>query len=96
MFIIFIVIGIFIQSTSGLAVLAMPIMAPLADQVNCNRNVVVNAYLFGQALVSLMAPTGYILIVLRLVGIQYNYWIKFIWPLILILFIYLLILIILN
>ena len=96
MFIIFIVIGIFIQSTSGLAVLAMPIMAPLADQVNCNRNVVVNAYLFGQALVSLMAPTGYILIILQLVRIQYNYWIKFIWPLILILFIYLLILIILN
>ena len=96
MLIIFIFIGIVIQSSSGLAVLSMPIIAPLADQVNCSRNVVVNAYLFGQALVSLIAPTGYILIILQLVAIQYNYWVKFIWPLMLILFIYLMILIILN
>ena len=96
MLIIFIFIGLVIQSSSGLAVLSMPIIAPLADQVNCSRNVVVNAYLFGQALVSLIAPTGYILIILQLVGIQYNYWVKFIWPLMLILFIYLMILIILN
>ena len=96
MLIIFIFIGIVIQSSSGLAVLSMPIIAPLADQVNCSRNVVVNAYLFGQALVSLIAPTGYILIILQLVAIQYNYWVKFIWPLMLILFVYLMILIILN
>ena len=96
MLIIFIFIGLFIQSSSGLAVLSMPIIAPLADQVNCSRNVVVNAYLFGQALISLIAPTGYILIILQLVGIQYNYWVKFIWPLMLVLFIYLIILIIIN
>ena len=96
MLIIFIFIGLFIQSSGGLAVLSMPIIAPLADQVNCSRNVVVNAYLFGQALISLIAPTGYILIILQLVGIQYNYWVKFIWPLMLVLFIYLIILIIIN
>ena len=96
MLFIFIIIGFVIQSTSGLAVLAMPIIAPLADQVNCSRNVVVNAYLFGQALISIIAPTGYILIILQIVGIPFNYWVKFSWPFMLILLVYLIILIIIN
>jgi uncharacterized ion transporter superfamily protein YfcC len=96
MLFMFIMIGFVIQSTSGLAVLAMPIIAPLADQVNCSRNVVVNAYLFGQALISIIAPTGYILIILQLVGIPFNYWVKFSWPFMLILLAYLTILIIIN
>ena len=96
MLFMFIIIGFVIQSTSGLAVLAMPIIAPLADQVNCSRNVVVNAYLFGQALISIVAPTGYILIILQLVGIPFNYWVKFAWPFMLILLAYLVILIIIN
>ena len=96
MLFIFILIGFVIQSTSGLAVLAMPIIAPLADQVNCSRNVVVNAYLFGQALISLVAPTGYILIILNIVGIPYNYWVKFAWPFMLILLVYLIILILIE
>jgi uncharacterized ion transporter superfamily protein YfcC len=93
MLFMFIIIGFVIQSTSGLAVLAMPIIAPLADQVNCSRNVVVNAYLFGQALISIIAPTGYILIILQIVGIPFNYWVKFSWPFMLILLVYLIILI---
>lgn len=96
MLFIFIVIGFVIQSSSGLAVLAMPIIAPLADEVNCSRNVVVNAYLFGQTLISIIAPTGYILIILQLVGIPFNYWVKFSWPFMIILLVYLTILIIIN
>ena len=96
MLFIFIVIGFVIQSSSGLAVLAMPIIAPLADEVNCSRNVVVNAYLFGQTLISIISPTGYILIILQLVGIPFNYWVKFSWPFMIILLVYLTILIIIN
>ena len=96
MLFVFIIVGIFIQSTVGLAVLSMPVIAPLADQVNCPRDVVVNAYMYGQAFISLIAPTGYILIILQMVGVQFNYWLKFIWPFMVIILIYLIILIIIS
>ena len=96
MFIIYILIGFFIQSQSGLAVLSIPPFAPLADKVNCKREVVVNSFMFGQELIGLIAPTGMILIITSLVGIKFTYWLKFIWPYMLILFIYLIILIIIN
>ena len=96
MLVIYILIGFFIQSQSGLAVLSIPPFAPLADKVNCKREVVVNAFMFGQELIALIAPTGMILIVMQLVGIKFTYWLKFIWPYMLILFIFLCILIILN
>lgn len=96
MLIIFIILGFFIQSSSGLAVLSMPVFAPLADNANCSRTVVINAYMMGQYLIGFIAPTGICLIVLQLVGIPYNYWIKFIWPYLLICFIFLIVLIIVN
>ena len=96
MLVIYILIGFFIQSQSGLAVLSIPPFAPLADKVNCKREVVVNAFMFGQELIGLIAPTGMILIITQLVGIKFTYWLKFIWPYMLILFIFLCILIILN
>lgn len=96
MLVIYILIGFFIQSQSGLAVLSIPPFAPLADKVNCKREVVVNAFMFGQELIALIAPTGMILIITQLVGIKFTYWLKFIWPYMLILFIFLCILIILN
>ena len=86
-FIIFIFLGIFIQSSTGLAVLSMPVFAPLADQVNLSRVTVVNAYMFGEYLAAYITPTGLVLIILSLVNIQYSSWIKFIWPFILFLFV---------
>lgn len=74
----------------------MPVIAPLADEVNCSRTLVVNAYMFGQSYIEIISPTAIILIVLELVGIQYNYWLKFIYPYMIILFIFLLIFIIIN
>ena len=47
---IFSVLGFFIPSSSGLAVLSMPIMAPLADTVGLSREVVINAYNWGTRL----------------------------------------------
>lgn len=96
MLLIFIFLGFFIQSSSGLAVLAMPVLAPLADSANCDRSVVVNTYMFGQFLIGFIAPTGFILIVLQMVEIPYNFWLKFIWPILLAFFIFLIILVILN
>lgn len=96
MLLVFIVLGFFIQSSSGLAVLSMPVFAPLADNANCSRSVVINTYMFGQYLIGFIAPTGIILIALELVGIPYNYWLKFIWPFLIICFIFLIILVTLN
>jgi len=96
MFFIFIILGFFIQSCSGLAVLATPVFAPLADKVNCSRKVVVNAYLFGQSLMAFLTPTGIVLIVMQMIGMKYTHWLKFSWLLIIVIFIFLLLLLIIE
>lgn len=87
LFILFIFLGVFIQSSSGLAILSMPVFSPLADKVGLSRVTVVNTYMFGEYLAAFVTPTGMILIVLSLVEIEYSYWIRFIWPFLVILFI---------
>lgn len=77
-------LGIFIPSTSGLAVLSMPILAPLADTVGIPRSTVVDAYSWGQGMIMFITPTGLIFVVLQIVGISYNKWLKFVLPLLLI------------
>jgi len=79
--ILFSFLGIFIPSSSGLATLSMPIIAPLADTVSLGRDVVVSAYNFGQGWMAIIAPTGLILATLEMVDVSYNKWIKFIAPL---------------
>ena len=78
---IYIGLGCFIPSSSGLAVLSMPIMAPLADTVGLSRDIIVSAYQYGQGLIAFITPTGLILAPLALVHIGYNKWLKFIKPL---------------
>ena len=96
MFLIFIILGFIIQSSSGLAILAMPIFAPLADEVDLPRSLVINAYMFAQKFVGLISPTGLILIVLQMTGVPYNSYLKFCWPFCLILFVVLFILMVIN
>ena len=96
MFIIFILLGILISAWTGLAILAMPVMAPLAGEVNCSRTLVINAYLFGQSFIQIISPTSLILIVFKLFRIQYNHWLKFIYHYMIILFVILIIFIIMN
>ena len=81
LFFVYCILGLFIQSSSGLAVLSMPIMAPLADVVGIDRSIVINAYNWGQGLIGLIAPTGLILVSLSMVGIGFDKWIKFVWKL---------------
>lgn len=80
---IYVILGFFIQSSSGLAVLSIPIIAPLADTVGLPRDTVVSAYQYGQGLMSFIAPTGLILIVLSLFNITFDRWLKFVTPLML-------------
>lgn len=81
MLLIFIILGFFIPSSSGLAVLSMPIMAPLADAVGLPRDVIVSAYQYGQGLIAFITPTGLVLATLAMVDVTYDKWLKFIMPL---------------
>ena len=77
--------SLFIQSTSGMAVLTMPIIGALAIIINIPGREIVNAYMYGMCLMSFLAPTGLILPSLALVNVSYKTWINFITPLLIIL-----------
>ena len=81
MMLIFIILGFFINSSSGLATLSIPIMAPLATSVGVSRAAIISAYNFGQGLISFITPTGLILATLAMVDVPFNKWVKFIMPL---------------
>lgn len=81
----FLLFSLFIQSSSGMAVLTMPIIGSLAVIINIPGREIVNAYLYGLAITSLVAPTGLLLPTLALVNVSFKAWIKFIVPLMIIL-----------
>lgn len=80
MLFIFFILGFIVPSSSGLAVLSMPILAPLADSVNIPRFVVVTAYQFGQYAMLFLAPTGLVMATLQMLDMKYSHWLKFVWP----------------
>jgi uncharacterized ion transporter superfamily protein YfcC len=80
------VLSFFVPSSSGLAVLTMPIMAPLADFSQVDRSLVVTAYQSANGLVNLINPTFAVVMgALAIGGIPYNRWLVFMWPLLLLL-----------
>lgn len=81
MLLVYIVLGFFINSSSGLAVLSIPIMAPLGDAVGVSRAAIIAAYNYGQGLISYITPTGLILASLAMVDVPFSRWLKFITPL---------------
>ncbi len=78
-------LSFFMPSSSGMAVLTMPIMSPLADSAGIGRETVVDAYIYGLGLFYLVNPTGLILAALALVNITFYRWLRFVLPLLLIL-----------
>lgn len=79
---VFFVLGFLVPSSSGLAVLSMPIMAPLADTVEIPRYIVVSAYNWGQYAMLYLAPTGLVLATLQMLGMEFNKWVKFVIPMV--------------
>ncbi len=77
-------LSFFVPSSSGMAVLTMPIMSPLADTVGIGRDVIVNAYQYGMGIFAFINPTGLILAALTIIKVGYNKWLKFVLPLVLI------------
>ena len=78
-------LSFFMPSSSGMAVLTMPIFSPLADTVHIGREIIVDTYQYGMGLFHLINPTGLILAALAIVKIGFNRWLRFVIPLMLIL-----------
>lgn len=77
--------SLFIQSTSGMAVLTMPIIGALAIMVNVPGREIVNSYMYGMCLMSFLAPTGLVLPSLAMVNMSLKTWVKFIMPMLILL-----------
>jgi uncharacterized ion transporter superfamily protein YfcC len=75
-----------VPSTSGQAVLTMPLLVPLSDLLGLSRQVTVLAYQYGAGLVDVINPTnGALLAMLAALGVRYERWLRFALPLYLIL-----------
>ncbi len=75
-----------VPSSSGLAVLSMPVLAPLADFAGVGRELVVTAYQSASGLPNLVTPTsGVVMGGLAIGRVAYSSWLKFIGPLLLVL-----------
>ena len=81
-----VLMSFFVPSSSGLAVLSMPIMAPVADFAGVGRDLVVTAYQSANGIVNLVNPTFAVVMGALAIGrVPYERWLRFMWPLLLIL-----------
>jgi uncharacterized ion transporter superfamily protein YfcC len=71
-----------VPSSSGRAVLTMPILVPLSDLLGLSRQVTVLAYQYGPGLFGQFSPTdGALMATLALAGVRYEQWVRFTVPL---------------
>jgi uncharacterized ion transporter superfamily protein YfcC len=87
MLFVYLVFTLFISSSSGMAVVTMPIMGSLAVMSGVPGREMVNSYLFGMGIMGMVTPTGLLLPSLALVNVSPKAWWKFIRPLLLMLLI---------
>jgi uncharacterized ion transporter superfamily protein YfcC len=81
-----VLMSFFVPSTSGLAVLTMPILAPLGDFSGVGRDLIVTAYQSAAGIVNLITPTSAVVVGGLAIGrVSYDKWLKFMWPLLLVL-----------
>ena len=77
-----------VPSSSGRAVLTMPILIPLSDLLGVSRQVTVLAYQYGPGVIGQMLPTdGALMAILTLAGVRYEQWVRFAAPLCAVLFV---------
>jgi uncharacterized ion transporter superfamily protein YfcC len=81
-------LGFLIPSSSGLATVTMPIMAPLADTASVDRSLVVTAYQSASGLLNLVNPTFAVVMGgLALGRVRFDKWLRFTLPVLIILLI---------
>jgi uncharacterized ion transporter superfamily protein YfcC len=86
MYVLFLPLSFLIPSSSGLATVAMPIMAPLANFAGVPEFLVVTAYQTANGLVNLVTPTSAVVMGgLAIARVGYGTWLRFVWPLLIVL-----------
>lgn len=79
-------LNFFIPSASGQALVSMPLMTPLSDLLGFSRQTAVLAYIFGDGFSNMVIPTNGILMAMLGIGkISFEKWIRFVFPLFIIL-----------
>lgn len=82
-FILYLPLAFLIPSSSGLATVTMPIMAPLASFANVPESLVVTAYQSASGLINLFTPTFAVVAGGLAIGrVPLNTWWKFVFPLV--------------
>ena len=84
LFLIYLPLSVLIPSSSGLATLSVPVVAPLGQFAGVGGDVVVTAFQSACGLVNLVTPTAAVVMgALALGRIPYEKWLKFVWKLML-------------
>lgn len=87
-YLIYLPLSFLIPSSSGLATLSMPIMAPLADFSGVGRDLVITAFQSASGLINLITPTSAVVMGALAIGrVPYDRWFKFLWKLLLLILI---------
>ena len=82
MFLLFLPLSFVIPSTSGLATLSMPIMAPLAGFLGVSVALVVTAYQGAAGVMNLFIPTSAVVMGgLAIARVPYGTYLRWVWPL---------------
>jgi uncharacterized ion transporter superfamily protein YfcC len=82
MYALFLPLSFLIPSSSGLATVAMPIMAPLAGFADVPADLVVTAYQSASGLMNLFIPTSAVVMGgLAIARVPYGRYLRFVWPL---------------
>ena len=86
-YLIYIPLSILIPSSSGLATLSVPILAPLGEFAGIGGSLIVTAFQSASGLVNIITPTAAVVMGgLALGEVPYDRWVRFVWKLILIFF----------
>jgi uncharacterized ion transporter superfamily protein YfcC len=86
MFLLFLPLSFVIPSSSGLATLSMPIVAPLAGFLGVSAALVVTAYQSASGVMNLVVPTSAVVMGgLAIARVPYGTYLRWVWPLLLVL-----------
>ena len=84
-YLLYLPLSVLIPSTSGLATLSIPIMAPLGQFADVSSTLIITAFQSASGLVNLVTPTSAVVMGALVFGrIPYDKWLKYIWKLLLI------------
>ena len=81
-YLIYLPLSVLIPSSSGLATLSVPILAPLGGFAGVGGDLVVTAFQSASGLVNLITPTAAVVMGALAIGhVPYDRWLKFVWKL---------------